>query len=121
MTIAVPLTDLTEKEWQAQVVQLARMFGWKHFHPYDSRRSAHGYPDLTLVRDRVVFLELKAERGKPTAAQKEWLRAMLDAGCEAYIARPADAHLVATILSRRTNTGDAALTLAAKTRAEVAL
>jgi hypothetical protein len=39
---------------------LARALGWLVFHAHDSRRSAKGWPDLTLVRPpRLVFAELK--------------------------------------------------------------
>jgi hypothetical protein len=92
---------MTEKEWQAQVLQLARMLGWRHFHAFNSKRSPSGYPDLTLVRDRVVFCELKSEAGKPTAAQRDWLDALEAAGAECYLWRPSDLELVGRVLSTR--------------------
>lgn len=49
-----PSTRISEKEFQAQVLDLARLTGWLCYHPHDSRRSAPGFPDLVLVRPPVV-------------------------------------------------------------------
>ncbi|MCR4338797.1 MAG: VRR-NUC domain-containing protein [Gemmatimonadaceae bacterium] len=95
------LADLPEKEWQAQVVQLARTLGWRHFHAYRSTKSPAGFPDLTLVRERIIFVELKTERGKLTDAQKDWIEALLHAGAEAYVWRPADLDRAGRILAQR--------------------
>lgn len=68
---------VTEKQFMATVIELAKVLGWRVFHPYDSRRSEPGYPDLTLVRgDRLLLAELKRDGGKLTPAQTEWLRAL---------------------------------------------
>lgn len=86
--------SLTEREWSAQVVELARTLGWRHvYHTFDSRRSSRGFPDLVLVRERVVWLELKREdrrAGRLTEQQREWLLALRYAGAEAYVVRPSD-------------------------------
>jgi hypothetical protein len=94
--------EITEKEWQAQVLDLARLCGWRHgYHTFDSRRSASGFPDLVLVRERVVFAELKSETGKLSAAQVAWLEALEAAGAEAYLWRPSDLVDVMQTLRRR--------------------
>lgn len=95
------VADLTEKQWTSQVVELARMLGWRRYHTYRSERSQPGFPDETLVRDRIVFLELKTETGKLTPAQKEWLTAIVKADGEAYVVRPSHAQLLAQVLGRR--------------------
>lgn len=101
MTAVLPLELLAEKEWQAQVVQLARTLGYQHlYHTYNSRRSHSGFPDLVLVRDRVIYLELKTETGKLTAMQRQWLDALRHAGAEAYLARPRDLQPLADVLAR---------------------
>jgi hypothetical protein len=104
-------SSLTEKDWQHQVVQLATQLGWKRaYHVYDSRRSHSGWPDLVLVRDRIVYLELKRETGKLSDAQKGWLTDLRSAGADAYIARPRDLeHLAATLASRGYTHGEHAL------------
>ena len=99
---APSLTDIPEKTWQTQVVQLAQTLGWRRpFHVYDSRRSEHGWPDLALVRDRLIFAELKRQTGKPTDHQIDWLNALTRAGVECYLWRPADLDEVARILAHR--------------------
>jgi VRR-NUC domain len=81
-----------EKQWQATVVDAARLLGWKVFHPYDSRRSEPGWPDLTLVRPpRLVFVELKVH-GRLTGAQRRWLSLLAACGAEAYLWRGAGGH-----------------------------
>lgn len=83
---------ITENELQGFVTTLARLHGWLVYHTYDSRRSEAGFPDLTMVRkDRVIFAELKSERGKVTQAQQTWLDALTGSGTvEVYVWRPSD-------------------------------
>lgn len=98
---AISLADVTEKAWQADLVKLARTLGWRHFHTYRSTKSPSGFPDLVLVRERVIFLELKTERGKLSRSQKEWLSALLAAGAEAYVFRPRDLQAIGKVLAHR--------------------
>lgn len=84
----------TEAQWQATVVEMARHYGYRVYHTFDSRRSTAGYPDLTIVgtspkgRPRCIFAELKSERGKLSAAQEEWLDLLKQSGQEVYVWRP---------------------------------
>ena len=83
---------MSERDFQASVLDLARWAGWRVFHTYNSRRSEPGYPDLCMVRrDVCLMIELKTDTGRVTAAQEGWLNA-LDAvpGIEAAIWRPRD-------------------------------
>jgi hypothetical protein len=65
---------LAEKDWQAQVVQLARLYGWRDFHPLRSQGSEAGWPDLALVRSgRLLLVELKTDKGRLSPAQRAWL------------------------------------------------
>ena len=92
MTTARETLDraVTEREWQDQVLDYAKLRSWLCYHTYDSRRSAPGFLDLVLVRERIVFAELKTERGKVTLMQRAWLDAIVAAGGEAYCWRPSD-------------------------------
>lgn len=83
-------TGPTEKAFQAEVVKLARRHGWKCYHAFDSRKSAAGFPDLVLVRDRVLFVELKTATGTTSPDQDIWLEALRAAGAEVHVWRPAD-------------------------------
>lgn len=104
MRPATPLTDLTEKKWQTQVVQLARTLGWRHYHTYRSVKSPAGWPDLALVRDRLVLLELKTEAGRVSSAQADWLIALNRAGVEVYVARPRHLQALGAVLGPRGTT-----------------
>ena len=79
---------ITEKQFQSQVVRIAKVFGWMAYHTYDSRRSEPGFPDLVLVRERVMFRELKTEKGRLTPAQKLWGERLKSAGSDYDIWRP---------------------------------
>jgi len=81
---------VTEKELLQAVRDLARLRNWLVYHTHDSRRSEPGFPDLVLVKDRVLFVELKSERGKPTPAQNEWHVALWQAGATLFVWRPSD-------------------------------
>jgi hypothetical protein len=73
--------ELAEAAFQRQVEQLAAFYGWRSYHTHDSRRSAAGFPDLVLVRGpELLFVELKTDRGLPTAAQTAWLEALGEVG-----------------------------------------
>jgi hypothetical protein len=98
---ALPLEDLTEKEWMAQGVSLARTMGWKRYHTYRSDRSEPGWPDDALVRDRLILIEWKTEKGKLSDAQKEWIRALLNAQVEVYVCRPRHLEELALVLHAR--------------------
>jgi hypothetical protein len=77
---------ITEKQFTGQVVQLARMLGWRVYHPWLSIHSAAGFPDLTMVRPpRLVFAELKGGKNTLSPHQERWRDALLAAGCEWYL------------------------------------
>lgn len=79
---------MTEAQLQQAVLDLAKYTGWLVYHTYDSRRSAAGFPDLVLVRERVVFAELKSDGGRLSRFQKRWIEALLAAGQEVYVWTP---------------------------------
>ena len=71
----------TEDELLTAIVDAAQYQGWQVHH---TRRSDlgivqgdPGFPDLVLARlGFVLFLELKADAGRPTTAQTEWINAL---------------------------------------------
>jgi hypothetical protein len=85
---------------QSQVKELATTCGWKAYHTFDSRRSASSFPDLVLVRDRVVFLDLKQEQGTVSDAQREWGHALLAGGAEFFV-RPRHLDTIGAVLAHR--------------------
>lgn len=86
-----PTPSPTEAQFQAQVMTLARLAGWLAYHPYDSRLSEPGYPDLTLTRDgRIIYAELKTARGRIRPEQRIWLTTLAkNPGVEVALWRPA--------------------------------
>lgn len=91
------MTAITERAWQEQVTDLARLLGYRVYHPWTSIHSAAGWPDLVLCRPgRLVIAELKTGRRKVTPAQASWLE-LLDTvpGVEVYCWRPDDPGLEA--------------------------
>lgn len=85
---------MTERELQDAVIECARLLGWTvaHFRParvmrggreiYETPIAADGkgYPDLTLVHRRhrrLLFVELKAEKGRLSEEQSRWLEDLL--------------------------------------------
>lgn len=93
---------MSEAEFQRIVVQLAKLRGWMTYHTYDSRRSDEGFPDLVMVRERIIYIELKAERKdrKLSKVQQEWISKLHAAGAEVYVWRPSDWDTVARTLAR---------------------
>lgn len=92
----------TERQFQAQVIALATRLGWKVYHTHDSRKSQPGFPDLVLVRECVLWVELKTNTGKLTPEQATWLSLLEHAGQETAIWRPRDWDTIAERLGRRT-------------------
>ena len=94
------LDTLTEKDFMQNVLDLARLTGWRCYHTHDSRRSEAGFPDLCLARrGRLVFAELKTASGRVTDAQRQWLGALSACpGLEVHVWRPADWPAVREVL-----------------------
>lgn len=93
------LPRLSEKEFTAQVLQLAKLCGWKsaHFRPAQTVRGWRtpvqgegvGFPDLILIRGAACLaVELKADDGKLASEQAAWLLAFSRAGVPAVVWRP---------------------------------
>ena len=56
---------------------------------------------VKLARERIVYAELKDEKGKPTDAQCAWLDALDKAGAETYLWRPSMMDEIVAILTAR--------------------
>jgi hypothetical protein len=108
------LPQISEADFQSQVIQLARTLGWRvaHFRVVRVQRrdgsirymtpvqaDGTGFPDLVLCRDRVIFAELKAERGRTSPEQDAWLDALaIGAGALCYLWRPSDWNEICEVL-----------------------
>ena len=94
--------EQTEAEFQSDITRIARLTGWRCYHTFNSRRSDAGYPDLTLVNATAGFMvlaELKTDRGKLTAAQREWIADVRRTGQHGLVWRPALMDAITEFLS----------------------
>ena len=99
----------TESEFQREVIRRAQSLGWYVYHALPGQgRNRHltlfigkrGFPDLVLCRPpRLIFAELKSERGKPSDDQLEWLDALRQCGVEVYLWRPSDLETISYVLA----------------------
>jgi hypothetical protein len=83
---------MSEAALQANILDAAKALRWLRYHTHISRKSQPGFPDLVLVHERqqrLIFAELKTEKGPVTPEQVEWLHQLRTTGrCEVYIWRP---------------------------------
>lgn len=90
----------SEADFQRTVTGLARRMGWAVFHTTQSTlvladgrkigdRASKGFPDLVLVREVVLFRELKTDKGRTSPEQVEWINRLEQAGANVAIWRPA--------------------------------
>jgi len=86
-------SSMLEKEFHENVAHLMRLNGWSVYSVPDSRRvSLAGYPDITAWRGtRLIFAELKREKGRTSPAQDEVLAELRNIPCaEVYVWKPSD-------------------------------
>jgi hypothetical protein len=75
----------TERDLQASIVEIARAYGWRHWHDNDSRRNQSGWPDLALwhperakrnVWPALCLWELKGHGGRIRPEQRATVDAL---------------------------------------------
>lgn len=104
----------SERAFQAQVIAYARLMGWRVRHdaatnapracrhckaPLRLPRNEAGFLDLLLIRrPRIVWAELKSERGRLTEAQRAEIAELRSCGQEAHLWRPSDWREIERIL-----------------------
>ncbi len=91
---------MSEEDLLREVIGMAHAYGWlvAHFRAAKTEKGwrtpvqadGRGFFDLVLMRDRVLFVELKSTRGGSDDDQKEWMQTALRAGAECYLWRPSD-------------------------------
>lgn len=102
-----PLVDpraLPESAFQNQVISLAEMYGWGPiFHApaggkggrVDRQQRGAGFPDLVMLHvddRRLLFAELKTDKGLVSAKQRVWIAALqlLGPPVEVHLWKPED-------------------------------
>jgi hypothetical protein len=82
---------ITEKAFQATIVQAARYAGWRVYWVWNSMHSPKGWPDVVCLKDgRILIYEVKTEQGRIRPEQLECLALLQAAGIPARIVRPSD-------------------------------
>lgn len=100
---------LTEAQLSGLVAEVARIGGWTlRYHTLRSKGSAHGFPDWVFVhpgKGRILFVELKSEKGRLSDAQAQWIETLqgfqFPSIVQAHVWRPSDwDEIVATLTGR---------------------
>ncbi len=99
-SLRVPKPPVRGKELQKSVITFARSKRWHcvHFPSVETKQGwrtgvaadAKGWPDIILVRDRLVAIEIKGDGDSLSAEQREWGDRLQRAGVEYYVVRPKD-------------------------------
>ena len=107
---------MTENEFLTQVIELSHLLRWRvaHFRGVPILRKngtvryqtpvqadGAGFPDLVLVnreKKRVIYAELKSDKGCIRPEQNRWLDDLSAAGQEVYLWRPKDSDDIIKIL-----------------------
>lgn len=101
----------SEAQFQQQIEQLARGYGYRVYHAPDNRpggkskrvqRVTPGFPDLVAVRPGVLlFAELKTQTGRIRPEQAEWLQLLGTVeGVHTFLWRPSDFDDINATLAR---------------------
>ena len=102
------LRAISEDEWRDSVLEYAAGFGWAVAY-FRAGRTEHGWrtpvgadgtgwPDLCLVRERILWAELKRETADLEPDQELWRDRIQAAGGEWHLWRPRDADAVIAVL-----------------------
>lgn len=81
-------STMSETAWRRQLEAVAKRLHWYCYHPKLSRWSARGWPDLSFLGSRALWVECKDDDGVLTEAQVEVIDRMLACGLEVHVLRP---------------------------------
>lgn len=110
------LDQMSEKEFQVAVCDLAHSLGWRvaHFRKVRVQRAGgetfwetpvaedgKGWPDLVLVKPpfRPIFAELKVKANVPSPEQWQWLHELRGSGMNAVVLYPSDWPFIVDMLT----------------------
>ena len=92
----------TEKQFQDEVIKLAKGAGLLAYHTWNSQRSEPGFPDTAICKPFcwLIYAELKTEKGRETPEQKVWRDAInATPGQRCFIWRPRDWNEIVRVLT----------------------
>lgn len=83
--------SMTEKQFQALVVETAQTFGWHAFHFRNMLTNPAGWPDLTIIKGEItLWVELKSEKGTLEESQIRMAQKFAEVGATIHCWRPSD-------------------------------
>lgn len=97
--------SISEEDFHRWFIKLAHRYRWliAHFRTVRVQKASgeiyyqtpiqadgKGFPDDVLVRERVIFVELKSNTGRLSQEQKLWKEAIERAGYEYHVIKPKD-------------------------------
>lgn len=86
---------MSERQFQAAIVEAARYAGWHCYWTWNSKHSPAGWPDLVLLKaGKILVYECKTDKGRPTTPQLECISLLTWAGIPARIVRPRDMDVI---------------------------
>lgn len=91
----------SERVFQNAILDLCQYMNIMAYHVRDSRRvvTSNGFPDLVLSGTKgTIFAELKAQKGRLSAAQIQWTERLSESGAQVFVWRPSDWPDIVTIL-----------------------
>ena len=97
---------VTEADFRRTIIDYARLRGWRYYCTWLSLHSPKGFPDFVLLRartgapPRLIFAEIKSERGRVRPEQADWLADLREVpSVEAYLWRPSDFDEIVAVLT----------------------
>jgi len=105
----------SEKDFSSFFEDALRLYGWRFFHqrpayergrPRNAQTGDPGFPDYVCAKNgRVLFVELKSDKGRVSPNQRAWLDAIMPVDSpftyvrSAHVFRPKDWDAVVELLS----------------------
>lgn len=81
----------TEKEWQRAILDVCATLQRFAYHPHLSKRSARGWPDLSILGTRpgeALWIEVKDDSNELSTEQVKVIDLMLACGLTVHVCRP---------------------------------
>ena len=98
------MTKMLEQQFQHMVIQLAEQNGWLVYHVANVRgqlraKSSVGFPDLILLKHKVVAWECKRKGRKASEPQQVWIDAFNAVKVESRVITEDDWDYIVNVLS----------------------
>ena len=107
---------MLEQQFQHTVIKMAEQQGWLIYHVANVRgqlraKSSVGFPDLILLKHKLVAWECKRSGRQASEEQQKWIDAFTQIGVESRVITPEDYDYVMTVLTEGNLSAFARLTI----------